>query len=292
DIAKNEVRSVTRLNGVAKQLPMDGLAATVSSTLDAIQREMFERARAERDAHLVRLESWDNFVKTLDAKNIVLAPWCERVQCEKDVKERSSRQVSEGEQDERAPSMGAKTLCIPFDQPKENPLVPGVTKCFACGQDAKSYTLWGRSPGPRPWKQAAKKLAQLPGLVREQPQPLLIVHELQLPQEMTRHGGGAGTATAPPQAPALPTTPTGARGAAIEPTGPTVAVRRGARVPLCGNLALTAAAVDSSVAPVAAASVSAAVAADPNAATSSASKKQSSGLSGCSNALARRAGIS
>jgi prolyl-tRNA synthetase len=47
--------------------------------------------------------------------------------------------------DEKAPSMGAKTLCIPFKQPTENPIQPGVTKCFACEHKAVSYTLWGRS---------------------------------------------------------------------------------------------------------------------------------------------------
>jgi prolyl-tRNA synthetase len=47
--------------------------------------------------------------------------------------------------DEKAPSMGAKTLCIPFAQPTENPIVPGNTKCFACDHDAKRYAMWGRS---------------------------------------------------------------------------------------------------------------------------------------------------
>ena len=41
--------------------------------------------------------------------------------------------------------MGAKTLCIPFEQPTENPIELGITKCFACDENAKSYTLWGRS---------------------------------------------------------------------------------------------------------------------------------------------------
>ena len=45
--------------------------------------------------------------------------------------------------DEKAPSMGAKTLCIPFNQPADG--VNKDTKCFACGEKALSYTLWGRS---------------------------------------------------------------------------------------------------------------------------------------------------
>ena len=47
--------------------------------------------------------------------------------------------------DERAPSAGAKSLAIPFDQSKWDPIVPGETKCVACGKDAKRWTMFGRS---------------------------------------------------------------------------------------------------------------------------------------------------
>ena len=47
--------------------------------------------------------------------------------------------------DERAPSAGAKSLCIPFDQSRWPKIEPGVTKCVGCGQDAKRWTLFGRS---------------------------------------------------------------------------------------------------------------------------------------------------
>ena len=48
-------------------------------------------------------------------------------------------------QDERAPSAGAKSLAIPFDQSRWDPIIPGKTKCPACGNDAKRWTLFGRS---------------------------------------------------------------------------------------------------------------------------------------------------
>jgi hypothetical protein len=44
--------------------------------------------------------------------------------------------------DEKAPSMGAKTLCIPFKQPAK---LEANQSCFACSEKAKSFTLWGRS---------------------------------------------------------------------------------------------------------------------------------------------------
>ncbi|KAJ3068542.1 hypothetical protein HDU98_008296 [Podochytrium sp. JEL0797] len=147
DIAKNEVRCVIRHNGSASQLKFDSLHTTLPEMLTQIQADMFAKAKAERDSHLIRVERFeDKFVDILDAKNLILSPWCERVACEKEVKDRSARIALAGEAaDEKAPSMGAKTLCIPFTQPTENPLVPGVTQCFACEHKAVSYTMWGRS---------------------------------------------------------------------------------------------------------------------------------------------------
>lgn len=48
-------------------------------------------------------------------------------------------------QDERAPSAGAKSLAIPFDQTRWTLIDHGKTKCVGCGQDAKRWTMFGRS---------------------------------------------------------------------------------------------------------------------------------------------------
>ncbi len=53
--------------------------------------------------------------------------------------------LSTEQMDERAPSAGAKSLAIPFDQSRWAPIIPGQTKCPNCGQDAKRWTLFGRS---------------------------------------------------------------------------------------------------------------------------------------------------
>ncbi|KAL2916905.1 hypothetical protein HK105_203684 [Polyrhizophydium stewartii] len=144
DVAKNETRSVRRDNGVAAQLSLATLAEEVPALLQRIQDDMYAKAKAERDSRVVRLESWDKFVETLNNKCLVLAPWCEEVSCEEDVKERSANSAQGDEPvDDKAPSMGAKTLCIPFEQPAGG--VKKGAKCFACDRKAVSYTLWGRS---------------------------------------------------------------------------------------------------------------------------------------------------
>ncbi len=66
----------------------------------------------------------------LDRRNLVLAPWCERIACEEQVKERTKATgevkveevPTEGESAEdaalgpRGLTGAAKTLCIPFEQ--------------------------------------------------------------------------------------------------------------------------------------------------------------------------------
>lgn len=56
---------------------------------------------------------------------------CDEEEVEDDVK----RNSSSGE------AMGAKTLCIPLEQPD----LPEGTKCFRTGRPAKNWALWGRS---------------------------------------------------------------------------------------------------------------------------------------------------
>ena len=142
DLAAGEVRAVRRFNGHKEQLKIAELSAQVPVVLDAIHDGMFEKARAERDAHVKIVEAWDEVLPTLDAKNLVLMPWCEAPECEESIKKRTARPAAEaaGGEDARAPSMGAKSLCIPHVQPKK-----AQGQCIACERPCASYTLFGRS---------------------------------------------------------------------------------------------------------------------------------------------------
>ncbi len=61
--------------------------------------------------------------------------------CEDEIKELSKK---DADQDAGAPSMGAKSLCIPFNQPAQ---LASDTRCVRPGCDRKpqNYTLFGRS---------------------------------------------------------------------------------------------------------------------------------------------------
>ncbi|EAU81430.2 proline-tRNA ligase [Coprinopsis cinerea okayama7 len=143
DIKKNQTLSVRRDTGVKAPLPLDGITATVQDLLKNIQSDLFEKAKKVYWEHVKQVTNWDDVVPALDSKNIVVIPWCEEEACEDEIKEKSGRAAEP--QDERAPSAGAKSLCIPFDQSHWPAIEPGKTKCVGCGKDAKRWTLFGRS---------------------------------------------------------------------------------------------------------------------------------------------------
>jgi prolyl-tRNA synthetase len=59
---------------------------------------MFTHARKEFNQHVVKLTKWKDVVPTLNAKNVILVPWCQESQYEDDIKERSGRkELAEGE---------------------------------------------------------------------------------------------------------------------------------------------------------------------------------------------------
>ncbi|KAJ3830420.1 hypothetical protein F5880DRAFT_1606728 [Lentinula raphanica] len=143
DLAKQQTLAVRRDNGVKSPVALENISSTVSELLDTIHTDMLKRAQETYQSRLKEVTKWEDVVPTLDGKNVVVLPWCEREACEDDIKERSAK-ASEPT-DERAPSAGAKSLCIPFDQSRWTPIEPGKTKCPACGNDAKRWTMFGRS---------------------------------------------------------------------------------------------------------------------------------------------------
>jgi prolyl-tRNA synthetase len=143
DLAKQQTLSVRRDTGAKIPVALADLATTIPKMLETIQNDMFQRALTEYNAHVKEVTRWEDFVPTLDSKCIAVIPWCEREACEDDIKERSGRAAEQ--QDERAPSAGAKSLAIPFEQERWSPIKLGETKCVGCGQEAKRWTMFGRS---------------------------------------------------------------------------------------------------------------------------------------------------
>lgn len=135
---KDAARGTINVDDVSKEVP---------KLLEQIQADMFAKAdKAYRD-HRIQLTNWDEFVPTLNGKNVVLVPHCEGDKCEDEVKAKSAKTaLGDGvAEDKQAPAMGAKSLCIPFEQPEG--IEPGKTKCINpdCTNPAKAWVLFGRS---------------------------------------------------------------------------------------------------------------------------------------------------
>ncbi|KAK9477227.1 hypothetical protein V1514DRAFT_296756 [Lipomyces japonicus] len=144
DLKKGQVMIVRRDTGKKDFIPLADVATQIPTVLDTIQSEMYLRAKADFDSHVIKVTEWEDFVPALNNKNLIQIPWCGVLECEDDIKDRSARQnLGDEPADERAPSMGAKSLCIPFEQPEG--IIKGETKCPACGRDAIEWCMFGRS---------------------------------------------------------------------------------------------------------------------------------------------------
>ncbi|KAI7837371.1 hypothetical protein COHA_008810 [Chlorella ohadii] len=120
-----------RDNGGKQSCAWGELGAAVPQLLEQIQADMYAKARAEFDSCIERVTSWDDFMAALGRNHMALAPWCDTEESEEEVKRRSATKDA----------MGAKTLCIPLEQPD----LPEGTPCFVTGTPAKCWALWGRS---------------------------------------------------------------------------------------------------------------------------------------------------
>jgi prolyl-tRNA synthetase len=140
DLENRTVRVVRRDTREAVVMPWTEVTQ-VPELLTTIQRDLFNKAKQNLDSRIIKASNWTDFMSALNARNFVLTPWCERIECEKAVKERSaadSKALSAQEQE--ILTGAAKTLNLPFDQ---EPCVG--ENCFACGEAATKRALWGRS---------------------------------------------------------------------------------------------------------------------------------------------------
>lgn len=100
------------------------LEGKVGEILETMQTEMLERARAHREAHTYRAESFEEFVKIFEEKTgFVKAMWCGEQACEDTIKEK----------------LAVTSRCMPFEQEKIS------DTCVCCGKPAKKMVYWGKA---------------------------------------------------------------------------------------------------------------------------------------------------
>ncbi|KAJ2904458.1 prolyl-tRNA synthetase [Zalerion maritima] len=148
DAAKEVISYARRDTGEKGTIPLAEISTKIPQLLGTIQKAMYDKADKSFQEHRLKLTNWDEVVPALDGKNVVIIPHCLGMDCEDKVKDLTvskNLEQPEGPDNQRAPSMGMKSLCIPFDQP--DGLVKGETKCLnpECSAMAEKWCMFGRS---------------------------------------------------------------------------------------------------------------------------------------------------
>ncbi|XP_013106972.2 bifunctional glutamate/proline--tRNA ligase [Stomoxys calcitrans] len=141
DMKAKQIVAVRRDTGEKLVLPMENIEKKINELLKTIHNSMLAKAQKELDSSIKHTKDWNDFCTFLDQKNLLLSPFCGEIPCEDKIKADSAR---DEDAEPGAPAMGAKSLCIPFDQPAT---ISAADKCIhpACTNKPKFYTLFGRS---------------------------------------------------------------------------------------------------------------------------------------------------
>jgi len=121
----NNVAEVSRRDNKTKELvSLDGLANTVMVLLGDIQKNIYQKAKDYRDAHITKAETWDEFMKLLDEKGgFISAHWDGTAETEEKIKELSK----------------ATIRCIPLNNKKEE------GKCILTKKPSQERVLFARA---------------------------------------------------------------------------------------------------------------------------------------------------
>ena len=123
DIANDSAVLVRRDTGEKIKTPLSSIVESVNSLLEEIQTNLYQRALAYQKEKTKEVDTWEDFVKEIEAGNFVLAHWCGEREVEKQIKDET----------------GATIRCIPFDQKEES------GKCIKSGQPSNGRVIFAKS---------------------------------------------------------------------------------------------------------------------------------------------------
>ncbi|MBQ6360349.1 MAG: proline--tRNA ligase [Lachnospiraceae bacterium] len=124
DMEQNQAVIVRRDTREKKIVSLDTLAESVKEMLDAMQHEMFERAKERLYSNIRDAKTYDEFKDLIANKpGFVRTMWCGDQACEMKIKEDTS----------------ATSRCMPFEQEQISDV------CVCCGKPAKKLIYWGKA---------------------------------------------------------------------------------------------------------------------------------------------------
>ncbi len=124
DIKHNRVVAARRDTSERVEVTEDHLVSTIREILNAVQDNLFSRAREFLEANITTVKSYGEFKKALrKRRGFIKASWCSRTKCEEKIKEET----------------GAAISLIPLSSEKP------FSTCLYCGNDARQTVLFAKS---------------------------------------------------------------------------------------------------------------------------------------------------
>ncbi|XP_017668302.1 PREDICTED: bifunctional glutamate/proline--tRNA ligase isoform X2 [Lepidothrix coronata] len=139
DMKSQQFVAVRRDTGQKLTLSEHEAEDKLKQILEEIHANLYSRASEDLKSHMVVANNMEDFQKELDSGKIVQIPFCGEIECEDWIKKTTAR---DQDLEPGAPSMGAKSLCIPFQPLRE---LQRGERCVCGKNPAKFYTLFGRS---------------------------------------------------------------------------------------------------------------------------------------------------
>ncbi len=124
DLEQNQAEIARRDTKEKFTVPLDNIADRVKALLGEIQDNMYQRAKAFRDSHITRADTWEDFKRILDEKGgFIAAHWDGSPETEEQIKEQTK----------------ATIRCIPLDNEQET----GI--CIFSGKPSGQRVLFARA---------------------------------------------------------------------------------------------------------------------------------------------------
>jgi prolyl-tRNA synthetase len=124
DMAAKSVVAVRRDTGEKTIIAEAELVEKVGNLLEAIQKNLFDKALKFRNQNTREVNSYDEFKEVLETKGGFLsAHWCGDAECEEKIKEETK----------------ATSRCIPFEAKEE------IGKCVYCGKESKKRIIFAKA---------------------------------------------------------------------------------------------------------------------------------------------------
>ncbi len=125
DVAKKQVIVVRRDTGKKEAVKIAALNTKVKSLLEKMQQEMFEKAKKFLQKNTVKPKNWEEAVKAIKNRKMVLMPFCGNENCEDLIKDKTN----------------ASARCISFEQPRNT----RKAKCLHCNKKANHSTYFSKA---------------------------------------------------------------------------------------------------------------------------------------------------